>query len=83
MAKVLIYSKNNCPFCVRAKNLLTQKGVAFEEINLEGKYDELDALKKKTGHMTVPIIFINEKLIGGFSELSALESQNQLDSLLK
>ena len=83
MAKVVMYSKSFCPFCVRAKNLLTQKGVAFEEINLDGKPDELDALKRKTGQMTVPMVFINDKLIGGFSELSALESKDELDTLLK
>ncbi len=83
MAKVVMYSKNNCPFCVRAKNLLNQKGIVFEEINLEGKPEELDQLKRKTGHMTVPMIFINDKLIGGFSELSALNNQDQLDPLLK
>ena len=66
MAKVVMYSKDSCPFCVRAKNLLNQKGVQFEEINLEGKQAELDALKKRTGQMTVPMIFINDKLIGGF-----------------
>ena len=78
-----MYSKSFCPYCVRAKNLLTQKGVKFEEINLDGKLDELDALKKKTGQMTVPMVFINDKLIGGFSELSALESKDELDALLK
>ncbi len=83
MAKVVMYSKDSCPFCVRAKNLLNQKGVQFEEINLEGKQAELDALKKRTGQMTVPMIFINDKLIGGFSELAALEAKDQLDPLLK
>ena len=83
MAKVVMYSKSHCPYCVRAKNLLNQKGVAFEEINLDDKLDELDALKKKTGQMTVPMIFINDKLIGGFNDLSALESKNELDSMLK
>ncbi len=83
MAKVIVYSKSYCPFCDRAKNLLKNKGVAFEEINLDDKPDELQALKMKTGQMTVPMIFINEKLIGGFSDLSALEAKNALDPLLK
>ncbi len=83
MAKVVVYSKSHCPYCVRAKNLLKQKGVAFEEVNLDDKLDEFDALKKKTGQMTVPMIFINDKLIGGFSDLSALESKDELDAMLK
>ena len=83
MAKVVVYSKNYCPFCDRAKKLLKSKNVAFEEINLDDQPEQFDALKKKTGQMTVPMIFINEKLIGGFSDLSALESKNELDALLK
>ncbi len=83
MAKVVMYSKTHCPYCVRAKALLNQKGVSFEEINLDDKHDDLDALKKRTGQMTVPMIFINDKLIGGFSDLSSLDSKNQLDALLK
>ena len=83
MAQVIVYSKSFCPFCDRAKKLLKNKGTAFEEINLDDKPDEMDALKKRTGQMTVPMIFINNKLIGGFSELSALEAKNELDALLK
>jgi glutaredoxin 3 len=83
MAQVIVYSKSFCPYCDRAKKLLKNKGAAFEEINLDDKPDEMDALKKRTGQMTVPMIFINNKLIGGFSELSALEAKNELDSLLK
>jgi glutaredoxin 3 len=83
MAQVIVYSKSFCPFCDRAKKLLKNKGTAFEEINLDDKPDELDALKKRTGQMTVPMIFIDNKLIGGFRELSALEAKNELDPLLK
>lgn len=54
MAKVIIYSKDNCPYCVAAKTLLTQKGVPFTEVNLQTKPDELAALKTKTGLRTVP-----------------------------
>jgi glutaredoxin 3 len=82
MKAVEIYTKESCPFCVRAKQLLTQKGVAFVEHNLEGKPDELEALKKKTGWRTVPQIFIGGELIGGFSELSALEFSGKLDERL-
>ncbi|MGE3974192.1 MAG: glutaredoxin 3 [Bdellovibrionales bacterium] len=82
MAKVVIYSKNYCPFCVKAKNLLQKKNVPFEEINLEDKPAELQALKDRTGLRTVPQIFINDELIGGFSELSALDSTGELDPLL-
>ena len=82
MAQVKIYSKTYCPYCDRAKALLTSKGVAFEEINLEGKPDEMQALVKETGMRTVPQIFINGKLVGGFTDLAALDQQGKLDALL-
>lgn len=82
MAKVTIYTKESCPYCVQAKQLLKNKGVAFEEINLENKPDELMALKQRTGMRTVPQIFIGEELIGGFTELRALETANTLDAKL-
>jgi glutaredoxin 3 len=82
VAQVTIYSKTYCPYCDRAKSLLASKGVAFEEINLEGKPDEMQALVKQTGMRTVPQIFINGKLVGGFTDLAALEQQGKLDALL-
>ena len=82
MAKVVIYSKTRCPYCVAAKNLLTQKGVTFEEIMMDDRPEEYAKLKERTGMMTVPQIFINDQLVGGYSELSALESTHKLDALL-
>jgi glutaredoxin 3 len=81
-AKVVIYTKSHCPYCVRAKELLTRKGAKFEEIYLDDHPEEYDALKKRTGHMTVPQIFINDQMIGGFSDMSALDQKNELDPLL-
>lgn len=83
MKKVVVYTTQFCPFCVRAKQLLSGKGVPFEEVNLEGKFDELQELKQRTGLRTVPQIFIADKLIGGFTELAALETSGELDGLLK
>lgn len=82
MAKVKMFKKNPCPYCDRAKNLLDNKGVQYEVIDLTDKPDELMALKEKTGWMTVPMIFINEELIGGYSDLKALEDEGKLDSML-
>lgn len=82
MAKVVMYKKNPCPFCDRAQNLLEGKGVAYEMIDLTDKPEELIALKQKTGWMTVPIIFINDELIGGYSDMKALDDEGKLDSLL-
>ena len=83
MAKVVVYSKGYCPFCVRAKNLLDGKGVAFEEIMVDEDPELFNELKKKSGMLTVPQIFIDDKLVGGFTELAELESKGELDPLLK
>jgi len=66
---------------VRAKQLLSSKGIAFEEINLDGKEDELKALKDRTGWRTVPQIFIDDELVGGFTELAEKDSKGELTGL--
>lgn len=83
MAKVQIYSKQNCPFCVRAKALLNNKGVKFEEIMVDSDPELFISLKKRTGMLTVPQIFINDKLVGGYTDLAELDGKGELDPLLK
>jgi glutaredoxin 3 len=82
MAKVVIYTTRNCPYCQQAKALLGQKGVAYEEINLDGKPEERAQLVERTKLRTVPQIFINDELVGGFTELMALETARKLDAKL-
>jgi glutaredoxin 3 len=82
VAKVKIYTWTVCPYCVRAKDLLKRKGIPFEEINLDGRDDELAELRDKTGMRTVPQIFIGDRLIGGFTELAALDAKGELDALV-
>jgi glutaredoxin 3 len=81
--KVTVYTKQNCPFCVRAKRLLDRKGVGYEEISVEGN----DALRvwlvEKTGQQTVPQIFAGERSLGGFSDLDALDRDGKLDPILR
>ena len=84
MATVEIYSKSWCPYCRMAKRLLEEKGQAFVEFDVEldaGKHDEM--LDRSQGRWTVPEIFIDGDLIGGFDELRALEAAGELDALLK
>jgi glutaredoxin 3 len=83
MKKIRLYSKDWCPYCVRAKALLAHKGLDFEEINLESKEHEAEALFAQTGFRTVPQIFIGDQCIGGFSELAQLEQSGELDQLLE
>jgi glutaredoxin 3 len=83
MTLVRVYSKKNCPFCVRAKDLLQRKGVPFEEIDVEEK-DELRIwLAETTGQRTVPQIFAGERSLGGFSDIDALDQQGKLDPILR
>ena len=80
--KVIVYSKDYCPYCDRAKALLKSKGVAFEAIELQDHPGEFEKLKARTGLMTVPQIFIGEKLIGGFSDMAELDREGELYKLL-
>ena len=82
MAKVIIYCSNWCPFCVRAKTLLSNKGASFEEISVDGKPDVRAQMAKKAGRTSVPQIWIDELHVGGCDELFALERSGKLDALL-
>jgi glutaredoxin 3 len=83
MANVRIYSKEQCPFCVRAKALLDRKGIAYEEIDAEHD-DALRAwLVETTGQRTVPQIFVGDRSLGGFSDIDALDREGKLDAILR
>ena len=82
MPKILIYTKSYCPYCDRAKALLQRKGASYEEISVEGDEKLYSELKQKTGLMTVPQIFINDELIGGYTDLAALDQKGLLDAKL-
>ena len=82
MAKVTLYSADWCPFCIRAKKLLEEKKIPFEEINVDQHPGIREKIVKQTGHRTIPQIFINDEFIGGFSELSELNANGELDSLI-
>lgn len=81
---VTLYTKPTCPYCIRAKQLLTNKGVNFHEINfLRISDEERSELAQKTkNYRTVPQIFIGEKFIGGCDDLTKLEQTGELDAML-
>ncbi|MBK7891085.1 MAG: glutaredoxin 3 [Bdellovibrionales bacterium] len=83
MKPITIYTKDNCPYCDRAKAFFTSKGWPFTAINFEHKPEEFTALKNRTGLMTVPQIFFGEKLIGGYTDMMAIERDGHLDTLLQ
>ena len=81
--KVDIYTKTTCPYCFRAKALLTQKGVAFNEIKIDFDAALRDQMiERAQGGFTVPQIFINDQHVGGCDDLYALEAQGKLNTLL-
>ena len=67
--KAIIWSKNTCPYCDQAKALLKLKGIDYEERNINEGWDREDLLAAVPGARTVPQIFLDDKLIGGFAEL--------------
>lgn len=83
MAKVEIYSKTFCPYCIRAQHLLDSKGVQYDVhvIGFDGpKRDEM--IQRAKGRTTVPQIFIDDRHIGGCDDLMTLEREGRLDALL-
>ncbi|MFO1118003.1 MAG: glutaredoxin 3 [Beijerinckiaceae bacterium] len=83
MQPVTIYTKYSCPYCHAAKDLLEQKGVAFEEIPVDGDRAKQAAMAEKAnGRSTVPQIFIGGAHVGGCDDLFDLEAQGKLDGLL-
>lgn len=83
MPKIILYSKDVCPYCVRAKALLEKKNVSFTEIKITDEIIRDEMIKKSGGRLTVPQIFIDEKHIGGYDDLRALDVAGKLDELLK
>ncbi|WP_434779520.1 glutaredoxin 3 [Neisseria sp. Ec49-e6-T10] len=83
MKPVKMYTTAQCPYCMRAKQLLAQKGVsAVEEIRIDTDPTQRDHMMQITGRRTVPQIFIGETHVGGFDDLNALNQAGKLDTLL-
>jgi glutaredoxin 3 len=81
--RITVYTKASCPYCVRAKALLARKGVAFEEIPVEGDEALRTWLVERSGQRTVPQVFAGERPLGGFSDLDALDREGKLDPILR
>lgn len=83
MAKVTVYAKENCPYCVKAKEFLNAHNIAFTEIRIDQDPAKLEEMVRLSNRRTVPQIFINDQPIGGFDDLAALAKSGKLDGLLK
>ena len=81
--KVQIYSTTYCGYCRRAEELLRRRGIPFETIDVTNDFSARAALvERANGRRTVPVIFINGRLVGGYQELAALASSGELDAHL-
>jgi glutaredoxin 3 len=80
---ITIYTTPLCPYCVRAKRLLTAKGASFEEIDVMMDPDQRRNMEVRSGRHTVPQIFFADTHIGGCDDLFRLEEAGQLDALLQ
>ncbi len=82
MSTIIIYTKTTCPFCVKAKALLSSKKLAFTEIKIEGRDDlRQEMITKSNGRTTVPQVFIDSKHIGGCDDLHAYADKGGLNNL--
>jgi glutaredoxin 3 len=80
--RVVVYSKDYCGSCMRAKQLLRSKGVEFEEVDVTEQDELREQLIARTGRRTVPQIFIGDHHVGGYDDLYALNARGGLDPLL-
>ena len=79
MSQIKIYTTTYCGYCKKAKSLLQSKGIPFEEIDVTEDDAKREWLVKTTGRKTVPQIFIDEKPIGGFDDLSQMDKEGKLN----
>jgi glutaredoxin 3 len=83
MNKVVMYTTGYCPYCNRAEALLTQRGVTeIEKIRIDEDTSEREKMMQRTGRRTVPQIYIGDTHVGGFDDLSALDREGKLLTLL-
>jgi glutaredoxin 3 len=80
---ITLYVTGWCPYCQRAKQLLTGRGLVFNEINVDDDAKFREEMVARSGRRTVPQIFIGETHVGGCDDLFALEDSGELDRLIR
>lgn len=83
MPKITIYTKASCPFCVAAKSLIEQRGYPYEEIPIDADPAQRERMIQRAKRHTVPQIFIGDRHIGGYDDLSALDRQGGFVALME
>ncbi|PWR00003.1 glutaredoxin 3 [Leucothrix pacifica] len=81
-AKVVMYTTRFCPYCMRARSMLKNKGIEFEDIAVGNDPALWQKMQTLSGRDTVPQIFINDQAVGGYDDIALLERQGKLDPLL-
>jgi glutaredoxin 3 len=79
---VVMYGRDRCGYCRRARELLTSKGVPFTEIDVEKVAGAREQMQQRSGRNTVPQVFAGARHLGGFDDISALDAAGQLDAIL-
>lgn len=80
--RIVVYSSPFCGYCSAAKRLLARKGAAFDEIDVMAEPERRSEMVERSGRRTVPQIFIGDRHVGGYDDLSALDARGELDPLL-
>lgn len=76
MENIIVYTIDNCGYCEAAKSLLRSKNLPYKEFNITRDDQQKKDLVEKTGHRTMPQIFIDDQFVGGFTELKAFLKDN-------
>jgi glutaredoxin 3 len=82
MAEVVVYSKVPCPYCVQVERLLDARSIPFEKIDLTGDTAAIADLSARTGMFTLPQVFVDGELIGGYTETAAADKSGKLKELV-
>ncbi len=82
MSEVVMYCTRFCPYCIRAEQLLTRKGVVIRKIQVDKKPELWDEMQQRSGRDTVPQIYIGEHHVGGYDDMVELDMEGELDPLL-
>lgn len=83
MKKITLYTWSDCPYCNRAKQLLTEKGYEYVDNNIDGNDKIRQELIDATGQTTVPYIFLDNKLLGGYSDLHNAMMTGRFDEMVE
>ena len=81
-SEVIMYATRFCPYCMRARRLLKNKGIEYKEIPVGGDKALWAEMEQRSGRNTVPQIFINNEPVGGYDDIAALDHRGELDQLL-